>query len=110
MIFLIDYSFFMCTRDIFRTNLKHYRKKLGLTQEALSVLIGFGETYITEIESRRKFPKPETIDLIAEKLEIAPYELFRPLDDCCFDMKILHLLRCQINELFENISLNPANA
>ena len=42
----------------------------------LSEIIGFGETYITEIESRNKFPRPETIDLIAQKLGIEPYQLF----------------------------------
>ena len=95
----------MCTRDIFRTNLKHFRKQRGLTQEALSILIGFGETYITEIESRHKFPKPETIDIIADKLKIAPYELFRPIDEISnhLDIKVLNSLRHQINELFENI-------
>lgn len=64
------------TRDNFKANLKYYRKKKGLSQEKLSELIGFGGTYITEIESRHKFPKPETIDLIAMKLGIEPYMLF----------------------------------
>lgn len=97
----------MSTREIFRTNLKHYRKQRGLTQEALSVLIGFGETYITEIESRNKFPKPETIDIIAEKLEIKPYELFRPLEEseAFSQSQILCGLQHKINELFDNLSL-----
>ncbi|MBQ3801426.1 MAG: helix-turn-helix transcriptional regulator [Treponema sp.] len=64
------------TRDNFRANLKHYRKQKGLLQEKLSEIIGFGDTYITEIESRHKFPKPETIDLIAGKLGIEPFQLF----------------------------------
>lgn len=68
----------MSTREIFRQNLKYYRKQKGLSQEKLSELICFGNTYITEIESRHKFPKPETIDLIAQKLEIEAYELFKP--------------------------------
>lgn len=66
----------MGTREIFRENLKFYRKKAGLTQEELSEKIGYGYTYITEIESRHKFPKPETIDLIAETLNINPSNLF----------------------------------
>ena len=59
----------MKTREIFRKNLKFYRKSAGLTQEELSEKIGYGHTYITEIESRHKFPKPETIDLITETLQ-----------------------------------------
>ena len=69
----------MSTREIFRENLKYYRKQKGFTQEKLSELIGFGETYITEIESRHKFPKPETIDIIAEKLGIEAHQLFQKL-------------------------------
>ncbi|MBO4439260.1 MAG: helix-turn-helix transcriptional regulator [Spirochaetaceae bacterium] len=64
------------TRDNFKANLKHYRKQKGLSQEKLSEIIGFGGTYITEIESRHKFPKPETIDIIAQNLDIEPYQLF----------------------------------
>lgn len=63
-------------RENFKANLKYYRKQKGLSQEKLSEIIGFGETYITELESRHKFPKPETIDLIAQKLEVEPYQLF----------------------------------
>ncbi|MBR0033350.1 MAG: helix-turn-helix transcriptional regulator [Treponema sp.] len=69
----------MGTREIFKENLKYYRKQKGLSQEKLSELIGYGTTYITEIESRNKFPRPETIDIIAEKLEIEPHQLFQKL-------------------------------
>ena len=83
---------------IFRENLKYYRRKKGLSQEKLSEIIGFGGTYITEIESRHKFPKPETIDIIAEKLEIQPYMLFKPLEN--------EELERQKKELEEKIRLN----
>ena len=69
----------MCTRQIFQENLKYYRRKKGISQEKLSELINFGVTYITEIESRHKFPRPETIDLIAEHLGIEPWQLFQPI-------------------------------
>ena len=69
----------MGTREVFKENLKYYRKQKGLSQEKLSELIGYGCTYITEIESRHKFPKPETIDVIAEKLGIEPHQLFQKL-------------------------------
>lgn len=70
----------MTTREVFKENLKFYRKQNHPTQEGLSELIGYGETYITEIESRFKFPKPETIDAIAKALGIEPYFLFLPPD------------------------------
>ena len=110
----------MAVRQVFRENLKYYRKKMGISQEKLSELIGYGETYITEIESRRKFPKPETIDIIAQKLGIEPYELFKPIEnaealliqkikeeieqkkDKEFDKK-LKIIQAQINDLFDSV-------
>ena len=102
----------MGTRQIFRENLKHYRKQKGLSQEKLSEIIGFGETYITEIESRNKFPKPETIDIIAQKLEIEPYQFFKPLE---YEEKekseeskkfasMIKMIQRQVNEVFEKLS------
>lgn len=107
----------MSIRQIFRENLKYYRKQKGLSQEKLSELIGYGETYITEIESRHKFPKPETIDIIAKELEVAPYQFFMPLEEqekvkklaeekkSAEFSKTLRTLQKQINGLLESVSL-----
>ena len=66
----------MAVRDIFKENLKYWRNKANLTQEQLSEKIGYGIGYISEIESRNIFPKPETIDAIAKALSITPSQLF----------------------------------
>ena len=66
----------MGVRKIFKENLKYWRTKANLTQEQLSEKIGYGGGYISEIESRNIFPKPETIDAIAKVLNIKPYQLF----------------------------------
>ncbi len=66
----------MSIREIFRQNLRYYRKKQGLTQEALSEKIGLNPKYITNIESQSKFPSAETIDAIAAALNIPPSQLF----------------------------------
>jgi transcriptional regulator with XRE-family HTH domain len=66
----------MGIRYIFKENLKYWRTKANLTQEQLSEKIGYGNGYISEIESRNMFPKPETIDLIAKELKIMPAQLF----------------------------------
>ncbi|MBQ8014077.1 MAG: helix-turn-helix transcriptional regulator [Treponema sp.] len=50
-VILLMYLLLMGIRQVFRENLKYYRKQMGLSQEKLSELIGYGETYITEIES-----------------------------------------------------------
>ncbi len=115
--FLLEYSLAMTTREIFRKNLKYYRKQKGLSQEKLSEIIGFGETYITEIESRYKFPKPETIDIIAEKLGIQPFILFKPLENEELEIQkkkieenlkinaLVQNLQNQINDIFESAKL-----
>lgn len=67
----------MGTREIFRQNLKFFRKQKGLTQEKLSELCDCNPNYIAEIErSNAKFPRPETIDSIATALNIRPAQLF----------------------------------
>ncbi len=66
----------MGVRETFKENLKYWRNMANLTQEQLSELIGYGSGYISEIESRDIFPKPETIDAIANALKIAPSQLF----------------------------------
>ena len=66
----------MGVRETFKENLKYWRNNANLTQEQLSEKIGYGSGYISEIESRDIFPKPETIDAIANALKIAPSQLF----------------------------------
>lgn len=79
----------MGVRDIFKENLKYWRNKANLTQEQLSEKIGYGGGYISEIESRNMFPKPETIDAISKALNITPAQLFEeqgcPKNAICFD-------------------------
>ena len=70
----------MATREIFRQNLKYYRKKCCMTQEMLSEKIGLNPKYIADIESRSKFPSAETIDAIALALNIHVSQLFAESD------------------------------
>ena len=81
----------MGVRKIFKENLKYWRNKANLTQEQLSEKIGYGGGYISEIESRNIFPKPETIDAIAKALNIIPAQLFEeqgcPRNTIRFDKK-----------------------
>ena len=73
----------MSIREIFKQNLKYYRKQKGFTQESLSEKIGLNPKYITNIESQSKFPSAETIDEIAKALEIPSFYLF--MEDGCPD-------------------------
>ncbi|MBR3549980.1 MAG: helix-turn-helix transcriptional regulator [Treponema sp.] len=82
----------MSIREIFRQNLRYYRKKCGLTQEALSEKIGLNPKYITNIEAQSKFPSAETIDAIALALNIKPSQLFIeegcPVNTVLFDKAV----------------------
>ncbi len=68
------------TIDIFRKNLKYYRKQLGLSQDNLSELTGISCDYLSEIERGKKTPSFKRMDLIAKALNVEVYMLFKPLD------------------------------
>ena len=96
----------MGVRDAFKENLKYWRNKAGLTQEQLSEKIGYGSGYISEIESRSMFPKPETIDAIAKALNISAPQLFEeqgcPKNAINFDRK--GFVKEISNELYERLN------
>lgn len=66
----------MGIRHTFIQNMKFYRKQAGLTQEKLAELIGMSTSYIGDMEARERFPSAETIDKIANALNMRPSELF----------------------------------
>ena len=68
------------TMDIFRSNLKFYRNKQGLTQEKLSELIGISTDYLSEIERGKKTPSFKRMELLAKALGVEVYKLFMPLE------------------------------
>lgn len=96
----------MGIRELFKENLKYWRKNAGLTQEQLSEKIGYGNGYISEIESRNMFPKPETIDEIAAVLDIKASQLFEehgcPKNLIHFDKK--NFTTDLINGLYEKLN------
>lgn len=60
-------------------NIAYYRKKAGLTQEALAEKIGISRSYLGAIEAPN-FLKPfslETLFDIANALDVEPYQLLR---------------------------------
>ena len=61
--------------DIFRRNLRFYRKKRKLSQEKLSELLDKNMNYINIIESGKSSPPLEMIEKISQILEIKPATL-----------------------------------
>ena len=66
----------LTVQEIFISTLKLYRKKRGLSQEALSERLNKGTNYINKIESRASFPTVQVIEQIARVLEIKAAWLF----------------------------------
>ena len=67
------------TIEIFRNNLKYYRKKKDFTQDKLSEITGISSDYLSEIERGKKTPSFKRMLLIAKALDIEVYKLFKPI-------------------------------
>jgi transcriptional regulator with XRE-family HTH domain len=71
-------------RLVLASNMKLYRKNLGLSQSKLADRVNTATNYIGMIEAAKKFPSPEMMVKIAEALQIDTLELFSakpiPLD------------------------------
>jgi transcriptional regulator with XRE-family HTH domain len=63
-------------REIFAKNLRESRRKCGFTQAQLAERAGISTHYIALIELARNIPKVETIELLANALNVEIYELF----------------------------------
>ena len=61
---------------VFGSNVKRYRIRLGLSQEAFAEKCGMHRTYISAIECYRRSISLENIQRIADALEIKTYKLF----------------------------------
>jgi transcriptional regulator with XRE-family HTH domain len=58
-------------REQFAANLRHHRKRLGLTQEALADACDLHRTEISLLERRKRSPRLETIVALASALGLA---------------------------------------
>lgn len=61
---------------VFGKNLRKYRLRLGLSQEAFAEKCGLHRTYISAIETFKRSISLENIQRIADALEIETYSLF----------------------------------
>lgn len=61
---------------VFGANVKKYRTKLGLSQEAFAEKCGLHRTYISAIECNRRSIALENIQRIADALGVDTYKLF----------------------------------
>lgn len=64
---------------VFSHNVRMYRIRLGLSQEAISFKTGLHRTYISAVECGKRSISLDNIQRIADALEIETYLLF--MDD-----------------------------
>jgi transcriptional regulator with XRE-family HTH domain len=67
--------------SIVAVNIKKYRERLGITQEALAERCGLTPQFIAALEVRIKTPSLESLDRIISALQIRPYQLFLTTSD-----------------------------
>lgn len=60
---------------VFGTNVKYYRQKIGMSQEAFAEKCGLHRTYISAIECFHRSISLENIQRIADALDIETYKL-----------------------------------
>ena len=61
-------------------NVKHYRARLGWTQEDLASQAGINRSYLAGIESGRRNTSARTIEKLARALGVSPADLLASLD------------------------------
>lgn len=65
----------MNINEVFGVNVKCYRLKMGLSQEKFAELCNLHRTYISDIECFQRNVSLESLQKIANALNIEPYKL-----------------------------------
>lgn len=66
---------------VFGTNLRKYRKELGVSQEKFAETCGLHRTYISDVERFQRSIALENVQKIADALGIETYRLFMEDED-----------------------------
>ena len=65
-------------RSLLSRNIKRYRSRIGLSQLHLALELGISTTFLSDIETGKKWVSAQTLSLLAKALKIEVYELFKP--------------------------------
>ncbi len=61
---------------VFGTNLRKYRKEIGVSQEKFAEMCGLHRTYISDIERFQRSIALDNVQKIADALGVDTYKLF----------------------------------
>jgi transcriptional regulator with XRE-family HTH domain len=65
-------------RALLSQNIKRFRSRIGLSQLHLALELGISTTFLSDIETGKKWVSAQTLTQIAQALKIEVYELFKP--------------------------------
>jgi len=68
-------------RKVLASNMKYYRKVLGMSQAKLAEKAQITDNYIALVETGKRFPSVNILEQIAKALERDTIELFSPKQD-----------------------------
>ena len=68
-------------RKVLASNMKYYRKMLGISQAKLAEKANITDNYIALVETGKRFPSVKMLEQIAKALEKDTLELFSPKQD-----------------------------
>ncbi|GHU15259.1 transcriptional regulator [Spirochaetia bacterium] len=97
-------------RALLSQNIKRFRNRLGLSQMELALSLDMSTTFLSDIETGKKWLSAKTLAQISKALRIEVYELFKP--DTEQDVSIA--IRKYLNDVDETIiksieqSIRPA--
>jgi transcriptional regulator with XRE-family HTH domain len=75
-------------RAILSRNIKRYRDRIGLSQLHLALELGISTSFLSDIETGKKWVSAQTLSQIAKALKIEVYELFKPEQNIRDDVSV----------------------
>lgn len=95
-------------KEIYAENIKSKRIEKGIKQDKLAEKIGLSEKYISDLETGRRAGSLETLVMLADALEVEPYELLLPSGkNLSYDTKrtqnLMKRLRTNVDELLNTL-------
>jgi transcriptional regulator with XRE-family HTH domain len=75
-------------RAMLSRNIKRYRDRIGLSQLRLALELGISTTFLSDIETGKKWVSAQTLSRLARALKIEVYELFKPEQNIREDVSV----------------------
>jgi len=80
-------------RSLLSRNIKRFRARAGMSQIQLAMELNISPTFLSDIETGKKWVSPLTLARIAKTLQIEVYELFKPEIHNTLEMQEI-ILKC----------------